>query len=300
MIHLSRRLSSVRDDIEILYQEPSFSQERFRSFADSKQMLSTILQAGPDKVTLTGDNTESSESDLSSIEGDLLPDEEYYRGPVQENMMDHVRADSLATKRPEIEVRSSTSFFSAVANLQFTSAVSDRSRGSLLEPPCTEEECLRRVNVPSDVDTLLEPKLNAKRLHVPTECKAIERKGSHQGSNCRVFSFIPGDDARAAITSGLVPSPTLSPTISSRAGTPLPKMIKVIQGAGDGKASPILYLQDGQYETEPISNENQDFSLSHENAAITSQRGNSARSVMTAIKISSSHGPRGPSKATAK
>ena len=295
MAHLSRKLLSVRDDIEVLHQEPNFTQERFRPFADSKQTLSTMLQPGPAKVISTDDNTESSESDLSSVEGDLLPDEEDYRGPVQENIMDHVRPDSLSTKRLKIEVRSSTTFFfSAVANLQFTSTASDRSHGSLLDPPYTEEECLRQVNGRSDVITLLKPRLSAKRLHISTESKATESRVSHQGSNRRAFSFIPGDDARAAITSRLVPSPTLSPMISSRASTPLAKTIRVIQGAGDGMAPSILNLQNGRFEGEAISSKNQEYSLSNDNATITPQRGNSARSVMTAIKASSSHGSRGP------
>ena len=289
MSHLSRRLLSARDDREVLHHNSDADPESLTSSSYLNRRWRTASIPGPTLSNTARRTTESSESDLSSMEGDLLPDEEDLLKPNYNESLNPTKFNHLVARLINNQDRINRNNSSTGVKLQSVSHIARPTSESFSK--YSEENYLRQIPSPRCL-ACPKPGWNPDMLH-SHDGDILKWNEDHKGSNRRAFSFMPGDDARAAISSTLILNNTQSPITRSRASTPVENVAKTREGAVNNKPSLAIHLPHGEeFETTAFNNEKLALRLRDENAAFTPQRENSARSVMTAIKTSPSHGSR--------
>lgn len=292
MANLSQRILSSKASVDSLPPQPSSN----RGQAPSTTCPDKQPSVNPRWMTTSRrrkGTVETSDSDLSSTEGDLLPDEE-------EGRSSHSELDTHALHNRNIAVHL-TQWLAERAGLK-PNATSPEITAILSGTDTTESREPSRLATQNTDKSWSVHSLSSQNVVAGIGCPTNRRPPSsdqgavvnpsagHQLSHHRVFSFIPGDDVKTLMPARSTPD--FSKVLREEVTSSFPSSKRESRGRSDGmvKPPPEKPLSDVKLDSLDNAPIERSMKSDKEETATTPQRENSACSVLTAIK---NHSPGG-------
>ena len=286
MASLSQRILSNKASVDSLPAQPSSNRGQAPSTACSDKQPSVNPRWMTSLMREEG-TVETSDSDLSSTEGDLLPDEE-------EGRSSHSERDTHALHTRSIAVHL-TEWLAERAGLKPNTTSAEIT--AILSGADTTESGKPSISAAQTIDkSWAVDSLSSRNVVAGVASPTNQRTpSSGQGAvakpttsyklgHHRVFSFMPGDDVRTLMPARSTPNLSKVQREEATRSSPCPKPAP--QGRSDGKVKSSPRKPPSAVKLDIVDNAPVERSMKSEKeeTAITPQREDSARSVLTAIK----------------